>query len=73
MIETDEERQVRGVQYNVLGVRCNVGGQRRVFWFDLSLWYAFTASHLEGAAPPIGFSREDAARVVSEEFGRSTP
>ena len=68
MIESDEDRRVGGVEYNVLGARCSQGGRTRSFWFDLSLWYAFTATHLEGASPPIGFSRDDAARVVGQEF-----
>ena len=71
LIESESEHTVRGVRYSVLAARCDEGRGRRKFWFDLSLWYAFTATHLGGANPPIGFSAEDAARDVTEEFGRS--
>jgi hypothetical protein len=71
LIESDEERSVAAVPFILLRARCSEGGARRSFWFDLSLWYAFTATHLDGANPPIGFTRADAARVVTEEFGRA--
>ena len=53
--------------------RCDHGRGVRKFWFDLSLWYAFTGAHLDGAEPPMGFTKADAARVVTEEFGRNKP
>ncbi len=65
-----QQRRVRGTEYEVLHLGCDSGPGRRSMWFDLSLWYAFTATHLDGAPPPMGFTRQDAARVVLAEFGK---
>ena len=73
LIESESERTVRGVRYSLLSARCDAGRGVRKFWFDLSLWYAFTATHLDGAEPPMGFTKAEAARVVTDEFGRSQP
>lgn len=73
LIESESERTVRGVRYSLLSARCDAGRGVRKFWFDLSLWYAFTATHLDGAEPPMGFTKADAARVVTEEFGHNQP
>ncbi|MEE2828387.1 MAG: hypothetical protein VX498_04290 [Myxococcota bacterium] len=68
-----ENRNRGGALYEVHRLRCNRGGGSRTMWFDLSLWYGFTATHLDGAEPPLGFTALDAESIVQAEFRKSAP
>ena len=68
-----QNRDRGGSLYEVHRLQCSRGDGARTMWFDLSLWYGFTAAHLDGAEPPFGFTALDAERIVQAEFARSSP